>query len=300
MVRPLPWRAAVVLTVAGALSSLSGRALADGEAPRPVLVDRVVARWTSSEHGLDQQPHAIFARELAFEARLEAMAAGEPVESPVTERYVRAALNRHIAESLLALLPIDPAPSPQVIGERAAAAARVLEARVGGGDKVAIAARKEGVSSAEIDAIHRRSARASLYLDRMILPELAPTKTELLELLASGTTPYTKEPFEKVEDDLRRWATAKRLNDALDTFYQRSRSRVTLSFAKDFALGSQQATALKAVKATKIIRLDPPLPPVSPAPTNTKPSSNDGPATSPPRASSPKPGPVKPPPRQTP
>ena len=221
---------------------------ADKAHAKVVLVDRVVARWTSSERGLSAQPHAVYARALAFEARLEAIASGEAPDAPLTERHVRAALNRHIAESLLAFLPIDPKPTPEVIAARATAAAAVLEARVGGADKVAKAAAKEGISSDEIAALLRRSARASLYLDRMVAPQLEPTRTELLELHASGTTPYSKESFDKVENELRRWALAQRLNDALDTFYQRSRSRVVVSWAKDVTSDSGGAAATGAVR----------------------------------------------------
>ncbi len=219
---------------------------------RVILVDRVIARWTSSERGLTAEPHAVYARELAFEARLEAIASGEPPDVPLSERHIRAALNRHIAESLLALLPIDPKPTPEVIAARATAAATVLDARVGGADKVAAAAVKEGISSDEIAALLRRSARASLYLDRMVAPQLEPTRTELLELHASGTTPYSQEPFDKVESELRRWALAQRLNDALDTFYQRSRSRVVVSWAKDVSTESDQPTAIGSPKRASL------------------------------------------------
>jgi hypothetical protein len=125
----------------------------------------------------------------------------------------------------------------------------VLEARVGGADKVAAAARKEGVSSDEIAALLRRSARASLYLDRMVAPQLEPTRAELIELHATGTTPYSKEPFEKVESEIRRWALAQRLNDALDAFYQRTRSRIVVSWAKDLATEPEVPAAIGAIKA---------------------------------------------------
>ncbi len=237
-------------SVADARADDEGPKVAATRRPRPkvVLVDRVIARWQSNERGLGSQPHVIFARELAFEARLEAMALGEAPDAPITERHVRAALNRHIAESLLALLPIDPMPTPDVIGARATAAASVLEARVGGADKVAAAAKKEGISADEVAALLRRSARASLYLDRMVAPQLEPTRAELLELHASGTTPYSKEPFDKVEGELRRWELAQRLNDALDTFYQRTRSRIAVSWAKDASIEAESPAAIGAIK----------------------------------------------------
>ncbi|MFO0611288.1 MAG: hypothetical protein U0414_01780 [Polyangiaceae bacterium] len=202
------------------------------DAKKPVLVDRIVVRWSTTDRGVTNKPQIIFARELAFEARLEAMAGGEPPDAAVTERYLRAALNRHISESLLSLLPVDPEPTVDEIAKRADAASSVLEARVGGMDKIAKALELEGLSVDELAAIHRRSARASFYLDRMIAPQIEPTRQELVDLQASGTTPYTKEPFDKVEEKLRRWLLAQRLNDTLDSFFQKSRSKIVVTWAE--------------------------------------------------------------------
>ena len=220
-------------SIAGAVALLlAAPAQADDKAaPAPQLVDRVIVRWTTTDKG-GQKPQIIFARELALETRLEAMSGGEAPDAPLTERYIRAALNRHIAESLLSMLPIDPVPTPEVIAQRATAAADVLQNRVGGPEKLAKALAIEGFSDEELAAILQRSARASLYLDRMVAPQVAPTKQELVELQASGTTPYTKEPFDKVEEKLRRWAISQRINDALDTFFQRTRSKVVITWAK--------------------------------------------------------------------
>jgi hypothetical protein len=203
-----------------------------GDAKKPVLVDRIVVRWSTTDRGVTNKPQIIFARELAFEARLEAMAGGEPPDAAITERYLRAALNRHISESLLSLLPVDPEPSVEEIAKRADAASSVLEARVGGIEKIAKALDIEGLSVDELAAIHRRSARASFYLDRMIAPQIEPTRQELVDLQASGTTPYTKDPFDKVEEKLRRWLLAQRLNDTLDSFFQKSRSKIVVTWAE--------------------------------------------------------------------
>lgn len=205
---------------------------------KAVLVDRIVVRWSTTDRGVTNKPQVIFARELAFEARLEAMAGGEPPDAPITERYIRAALNRHISEALLSLLPVDTEPTAEDIARRADAAASVLEARVGGLEKIAKALELEGLSVDELAAIHRRSARASLYLDRMIAPQIEPTRQELVDLQASGTTPYTKEPFDKVEEKLRRWLLAQRLNDTLDAFFQKSRSKIVVTWAQPPKSGS--------------------------------------------------------------
>lgn len=199
---------------------------------KPVLVDRVAVRWSTTDRGVTTTPQIIFARELAFEARLEAMAGGEAPDAPLTERWIRQALNRHISEALLSLLPLDAEPTADDIAKRADAASTVLEARVGGIEKIAKALELEGLSVDELAAIHRRSARASLYLDRMIAPQIEPTRQELVDLQASATTPYTKEPFDKVEEKLRRWLLAQRLNDTLDSFFQKSRSKIVVTWAQ--------------------------------------------------------------------
>jgi hypothetical protein len=81
----------------------------------PVLVDRAVVRFIAPETGGTRSPRFVFERVLAFEARLEALA--DPDRQQGTEafreRHVRAALERHIAETLLASLRIEPEPKPE-------------------------------------------------------------------------------------------------------------------------------------------------------------------------------------------
>ncbi len=195
------------------------------------LVDRVMGRWQVVEAGKPGKARPIFARELAFEARLEAMAAGDAPTGALTEPQVRAALARHVTESLLAELPLDPAPSPAKVGEQAARARRVLVARVGGEERLRAALERERLSTDELDAMLRRTARASLYLDRMVAPQVDPTELELRQLHATGQTPFSKARFEDIAAELRRWVVAQRLAEAVDAFYQRARSRVIITWA---------------------------------------------------------------------
>ncbi|HEY3595246.1 MAG TPA: hypothetical protein VGL13_15275, partial [Polyangiaceae bacterium] len=73
-----------------------------------------MVRFDAPESGGQAHPQFIFERELAFEARLEALAdQGRADRSrPYIERHVRAALERHVAEELLAHLAMDPEPTP--------------------------------------------------------------------------------------------------------------------------------------------------------------------------------------------
>jgi hypothetical protein len=197
------------------------------------LLDRVVVRWQAPETGGSTKPQFIFERELAFEARLESLADpdpdADPASAPYHDRHVRAALDRHIAETLLAALPILPPPDPRKIALRAEEARGILEQRVRGRAGLIAAAAAEGIGSDEIDALLRRQARASLYLDQMIAPMLEPSEIELRDLLHTGTTPFKDQPFDRVAVPLKRWYVGQRLAQAIDAYFQNARARVVLN-----------------------------------------------------------------------
>jgi hypothetical protein len=221
-----------------AIALLAGPAFAEEPAPppaesaRPVLLDRVVVRWHAPETGGAPRPQFIFQRELAFEARLEALADPDPEPGPYRDRHVRAALDRHIAETLLASLAITPEPLPKDIAGRAEAARAILEQRVRGRDRLIDAASKEGMSSDELDALLRRQARASLYLDRMVAPLLQPSLAELRDLFRSGATPFKDRPFDQVSQALSRWYVGQRLAQAVEAYYLNARARVVIAVVK--------------------------------------------------------------------
>jgi hypothetical protein len=75
----------------------------------PVRVDRAVVRFTAPELGGARSPRFVLGRQLAFEARLEALSDSERA-GVYRERHLSAALERHVAETLLAGLRIDPSP----------------------------------------------------------------------------------------------------------------------------------------------------------------------------------------------
>lgn len=199
---------------------------------RAVIVDRVAVRWQAPELGGASNAQFILERQLAFEARLEALAAGAAPDASPNERHVRGALDRIVAETLLSQLPVRPPPDPGEVARRAEAARLLLEDRVGGKDRLSGAARAEGIVADELDALLRRTARASLYLDRMVAPMFDPSEAELRELHAAGRTPYTKVPYGEAADAVRRWLIARRVEDALDAFYQRARSRITIAMPR--------------------------------------------------------------------
>lgn len=193
-----------------------------------VEVDRVVLRFTAPELGGPRSPRFVFARVLSFEARVESLADPDRQGGAFRERHVSAALERHVAETLLASLRIDPEPSSAALRTQAAAAARRMEERAGGRDALLEAARLEGISERELVGLYLRQARASLYLDRMVAPMLAPSDAELRLLYRNEKTPYRDAPFETILPALRRWYVATRLQAALAAFYQNARARLEI------------------------------------------------------------------------
>lgn len=234
-------RRAAAALAAAVVTAASGASAQDEDRPRrggpgsppgaPVVVDRVVARWQAPELGGAASPQFVLERQLAFEARLEALASGAPPDAVPDERHVRGALDRLVAETLLSKLPVRPTPAPTEVAKRAEAARLLLEDRVGGKDRLVAAAQAEGIVSEELDALLRRTARASLYLDRMVAPMFDPSEAELREVHGSGRTPYSSRPYREVADLVRRWLIARRVEDALDAYYQRARSRIRMVIA---------------------------------------------------------------------
>jgi hypothetical protein len=194
-------------------------------------LDRAVVKFETAELGGPAQPRFIFERELAFEARIEALAeAHRGFVSSVAydERHVRTALERHVTEEILQSLPIDPPASVDDVRRRSISASLVLEQRVGGRDQVLAAATAEGIEVADLDRLIKRQAVASLYLDRMIAPMLEPSDAELREVLRVEPTPYRGQPFEAVAAVLRRWYVEDRLSAALAAFFQGARGRIRM------------------------------------------------------------------------
>ncbi len=204
-------------------------------AATPVLVDRAVARFWAPDTGGVHSPHFLYERVLAFEARLEALAdpSHQAESEPYRERHLSDALERHIAETVLSNLHIDPEPrEEELVLQTRAARARLVD-RVGGEQALFDAALAEGIGERDQLEILRRQARASIYLDRMVAPMLDPSAAELRNLHRTRHNPFRDLPFERVEPGLRRWYVAERLKAAVQTFYQNARSRITLTLLAD-------------------------------------------------------------------
>jgi hypothetical protein len=220
---------AAFLALAVALSTAAGVAWAQ---PGAIVLDRVVLRFWAPETGGATSPRYITERQLAFEARLEALAAGGPAAAELAsgqapaDHYVRAALERHIAELLLASLPMQPEPREEEVSRQTERARLALSRRVGGRAVVEEAAKLEGLSLLEVTALLRRQARASLYVDRMVSPMLAPSSAELRQLQPDAPSALRARPFAEVKQELLDWYVSERLSVALREFFQNARSRV--------------------------------------------------------------------------
>jgi hypothetical protein len=247
-------RTGTAIALALALAAPAARAEAPAPAPAPTVLDRVVVRWCAPETGGPAKPQFVFERELAFEARLQSLADPDPEPGPYHERHVRAALDRHIGETLLAAaldraleeasedhrrrgdVLLDPKQlGPKTIAARAEAARAILEQQVHGRAKLIEAAAAEGIGSDELDALLRRQAKAGLYVDRMIAPMLEPDENALRDLLRTGSTPFRDMPFEQVAPALKQWYVGQRLGQAVDAFFQNARARVVISVARRLA-----------------------------------------------------------------
>lgn len=221
-----------VFTGAPLFLSSGARADTPSVESKAIVVDRAVVRFSAPEGGGRERPYFIYERELAFEARLVALAdpAHRSKTEPFRRHHLQQALERHIAETLLAALTIDPAPSPEELAQQLEEAQRRVAAEVGGEAALLAAARAEGIGTLEIRRYFRRRAMASLYLHVMVTPMLSPSTLDLRRLHREAQGPDADKPFEEAEPALRRWYIAKSLRSAVETYFQNARARVRLAF----------------------------------------------------------------------
>ncbi len=235
-------RTLIQSAVALLLVGVAGQALAQAPPPAATaaardsgvakLIDRAVVRFYAAETGGVAAPQFIFERELAFEARLEALTdKGFRAQSglPFRERHIRAAMERHISETLLAALRIDRPPQESELRIRALQSRQAWVSRVGGEQALTEAAMAEGLGPAELLRMFRRQARASFYVDRMITPMLRPSRAELESLHRSAETPFRGQAFRAVEPLLRHWYVSRRVSVALQGYFQNARARIRIT-----------------------------------------------------------------------
>jgi hypothetical protein len=201
-------------------------------AEAPVLLDRVAVRFWAPESGNVTRPQFVFEHELSFFARLTALSdpTYRSASGPYRTHHLRAALERWIAETLLASLRMDPDASAQEIRAQTKRASLFAALEAGGQKAVDEAARAEGLTAPDVERLLRLRARASLYLDRMVAPMLRPSLLELERVHETERTPYSDRPFSEVIEPLREWVVAQSLRAAAQNFYQSARPRLRIEY----------------------------------------------------------------------
>jgi hypothetical protein len=201
-----------------------------GRAPEArAIVDRVAVRFYAPETGGATHPRFITERTLAFEARLDAL--GEPLatgQKLLDDRRLQSALDRHVAEELLASLftASDATAAEEATLTREAHAD--LEQRAGGDGPIWVAAEEEGLDGAEVEAFFSRRARAAAHLDHAIGRFLHPPEDQLREVYRTTQHPFRDRPYDDVRAALSRWLVFERLKAMEQAFLQTARSRVTV------------------------------------------------------------------------
>jgi hypothetical protein len=218
-------RRSAALGVAIASFALAAHADPPPAAPH-ATIDRVAVRYYAPETGGSSRPRFLSERTLAFEARVEALAEQAAPGSVYEDRFVRAALDRHVAEDMLSALAVQSGLAQDYVPSLADEVRTGLAERVGGKDALAAAMRQEGIDDAELDALVRRRVRAAWYVDRAITAILHPTEEQLREVFRTGGHPFRNRPFDDVRAGLERWFVEERLRAAETTFLQEARARV--------------------------------------------------------------------------
>lgn len=218
----------MTVAIAGALLSLfsAGAGFADS-APR-ALVDRVAVRFYAPETGGSSRPRFISERMLALEARFEALSDENPASAAYQERYLRAAMERHVAEEILATLMVEQGREPLDLQRQVEDWRAGLVQRIGGAEVLRAALTEEGIEDGELDLMLRRRVRAANYVDRSITPLLHPSEEQLREVYRTTSHPFKSMKYEDARTPLQRWFVAERLRIAETEFLQAARTRVKI------------------------------------------------------------------------
>jgi hypothetical protein len=202
---------------------------ASGTAVDRAVLDRVAVRFYAPETGGPAKPRFITDRTLSFEARLLAMSEqGTGADVPPQERYLRLALDRHVAEELLSSLGNEGPRGSFDLASLADETRAELERRIGGRGPLERAAAIEQIDPEEVRALFLRHARATYYLDRHVAPLLFPVEEQLRDVFRSAAHPFRDQKFDDVRKDFTRWFVAERVKSAEATFLQTARSRVKI------------------------------------------------------------------------
>jgi hypothetical protein len=195
--------------------------------PPHATIDRVAVRYYAPETGGSGRPRFVSERMLAFEARLDALAEQAPDTAAYEDRFVRAALDRHVAEDMLSALAVQSGGKPELDALADEERTGLVE-RVGGTDRLHAAMAAEGVDDSELDGLIRRRVRAAWYIDRALTPLLRPTDEQLREVFRTSAHPFKNQTFDTARPALARWFVEERLRAAETTYLQVARARIRI------------------------------------------------------------------------
>ncbi len=220
---------AVVVSVLCVLAS-GGAARAEGNAAAGSLVDRAFVRYVSPETGGGARPRFLTEHEVALFARIEALIEDGGVNGDFLDRFGRVAVDRVIAEDMLAALQVERGIEPPELPKLTREARETLEARVGGADALASALKAEGISDLELETVMRRRARATYYADRTLASIVKPPEEELYNAFRTLTHPYRTMKYEEARQRFARWYAYERLRTLEIDFVQSARSRLLVTY----------------------------------------------------------------------
>ena len=217
--------------VAGAFVAALASATASADvtgASRGVVADVVSVRFFAPDIGGAAHARFVTRGQVSFEARL--LALEEDPSGVIQPRHVRAAVDAHVAEEILAALPLEPPPDAATIAKTMELFRAGTLRRVGGAAALERAESLDGFSPAEFDAILRREARAAIWLDRSSSPFLTADEDKLREKYRTTSNPFRGRKFEDVRDDLARWLVIETFRAAEQSYLQTARSRLTIDY----------------------------------------------------------------------
>ena len=144
-------------------------------------------------------------------------------------RYGRTALDRFIAEEMLASLLIERGAEPPDLPKSALDAREELEARLTGASRLTDLMKADGISEGELGAYLRRRVRATTYVDRVLTPILKPTEDELFQGFRTMPSPFRSLTYEDGRGRFLRFYIHERFRSLSLDFVKGARARMTLT-----------------------------------------------------------------------
>lgn len=203
---------------------------AQGGAGPGELVDRAFVRYVSPETGGGARPRFLTEHEAALFARIESLIEEGGSSGDFLDRFGRVAVDRVIAEDMLAALQVEGGVEPPELPKLTREARETLEARVGGEGALRGAMKAEGISDLELETVMRRRARATYYADRALAPIIKPPEEELYNAFRTLTHPYRTMKYEDARQRFARWYAYERLRTLEIDFVQSARSRLLVTY----------------------------------------------------------------------